>query len=105
MSYRVEILRSSSAICRWSSENHSDHWQDSKTNNWEFYVCGGNLPTVLVDVLDPGVMIFEAVGGNPNDLNISVFEVRGSASDFPELGGTDRSEVTRMREQHSLDIS
>lgn len=76
----------------------------------------------LVDVLDPLVVVLEAVGGDADELHVALREVRGPViqcpwsgialcfanstnlppRDLSELGRADGGEVTRVREEDRL---
>lgn len=68
----------------------------------EFDGCGSDFGSIRVDILDPSVMLFKAVGRNANDFNISLSEIFGTTCDFTEFGGANWSEITRVREKDGL---
>lgn len=57
-----------------------------------------NFGSELVDVLNPFVVVLQAVGRDPDDLGVARGEILGSACNFAEFGGADGCEVTRVRE-------
>jgi hypothetical protein len=61
-----------------------------------------NLATVFVYILYPVVMVLQPVSRYPNDLHVAIGKVRSATSDFPELSGADRSEISGMRKQYRL---
>ena len=60
------------------------------------------LCSKIVDVLDPVLMIFQAVRGQPDYFHISLFEFVLETRDFGEFGSADGGEVSRMGEQDCL---
>jgi hypothetical protein len=66
---------------------------------------GGDLRTIRLDVLDPCVVLIEAVSRNTDNLYVPLGEVGGSSSDFTEFGGANGGKVTRMREEDGLAIT
>lgn len=72
------------------------------TDDGELDVCWSNFATVVIDVLNPLVMVFEAVGGDSNHLDIALGEVWGAARNLPKLSRADGGKISRMREQNSL---
>ena len=73
-----------------------------QTYNRELYI--GLAP--LVDIFDPLIVRVEAVGGQTDDLDTALGEVRLAARDLGELGRANGREVVRMREEDCLeDIS
>lgn len=55
----------------------------------------------FVDVLDPGIVRSNVVGGKSDDLDTTLLEFGLLAGNLTELGGADRSEVVRVREEDS----
>lgn len=68
----MEILRSASAICRTHSVIPFTNHSDTETYDGVLDVGGA----ILVDVLDPLVVVGEAVGGDTNELHVALREVR-----------------------------
>ena len=56
----------------------------------------------LVDVLDPLVVRFDTVRGQPNDLDIALREIDLTARDFRKFGRADRGEVIGVRKKDGL---
>src|SRR5207244_5749940 len=53
----------------------------------------------LLDVLEPARVVFHTVYAQARDLAVAVVEFRLEARHVAELGGADRREILRMREQ------
>lgn len=56
---------------------------------------------VLLDVLLPEVVIFERVDAQADDLRLALLELRLQLRQSTELGGADRREVFRVREENA----
>lgn len=67
-------------------------------------IGGSDLGAERVNVLDPFMMLLEAIGRDANDLYISLLEVLGTSSNLTELGSADGGEVSRVREEDRLMI-
>lgn len=57
---------------------------------------------ILIDILHPRMVVFKAIGRNTNELDAPFLEVRGTTSDLTQLGGTNRSEISRMGKEDCL---
>lgn len=69
------------------------------------HVGRGKLGAVFVDVLYPFVMVGQVVGGDTNDFDVALRKVWAATSDFAELGGANRGEVARMREENAPGVT
>ena len=78
MSYRVEILRSASAIYIKVSTPITRQCDTRTTYNGEADGGGREPATPLLDILGPFVVILEAVGRDTDDLYIALSEIRRS---------------------------
>ena len=61
----------------------------------------GRVPLCLLDVLRPALVLVEGVDGEADDLHPAAVELTLHLGHVAELGGADRREVLRMREQDS----
>ena len=57
----------------------------------------GNLLTVLLDILDPTLVLVEAIGGETDELHTTSRKVVGATSDLAELGGANRGKIIYKR--------
>ena len=57
------------------------------------------VPLGLLDVLGPALVITDRIDGQPEDLRVALVELGLESGHVAELGGADRREVLRMREQ------
>lgn len=71
---------------------------EETTHNGKLNISGPNFGSELVDVLDPFVVVLQAIGRDPDDLGIARGKILGSACNFAELGSADGCKVTRVRE-------
>lgn len=101
MSYVVEILRSSSAICGASVKLQ---FRDIRMETCDRKLDIGRsiFRSKLVDVLDPVLMIFQVVCRQPDHFHISLFEFALKTRDFGEFGSADGGKISWMREQNCL---
>ena len=63
-----------------------------------------NLGTERVNVLDPFMVLLEAISGDTNDLDVSLLEVFSTSGDLTELSSADGGKVSRVREEDRLMI-
>lgn len=64
-------------------------------NDWELQVGAGNL----VDVLDPGIVLVNGVGGETDELDVALCELWLELCEGTKLGGTDWGEVVWVGEE------
>jgi len=76
---------------------------NSETRDGELNVGGSvNLRAIVIDILDPVMMVCEAISGDADDLHVALFEVLSATSDLTEFGRADRGEISGMGEQDCL---
>jgi hypothetical protein len=85
---------------KWKVQRSEKH--ACSTYDGELDVCVTEFGSILIDILYPGVVVLKTVGRNANELDATFFEVGGTTSDLTQLSGTNRSEVSRMREENCL---
>jgi len=69
-------------------------------NDGELHVGWSVSSAEVVDIFDPLVVVFEAIGRNSNEFNIALSKVISAASDLAELSGADGCKVSGMREEN-----
>lgn len=74
------------------------------TYDGELDISGSSLRAKIVDILHPFVVLLEAIGRDTDHLDVASCEIRGTASNFSELGGADWGKVSWMGEQNCLEI-
>ena len=74
------------------------------THDGELDIGRGNFAAEGVDVLNPLMVLLEAISGDTNDLDVSLLEVLSTSSDLTEFGSADGGKVARVREQNCLMI-
>ena len=74
------------------------------THDGELDIGRGNFAAEGVDVLDPLMVLLEAISGDTNDLDVSLLEVFSTSSDLAELSSADGGKVSRVREEDRLMI-
>ena len=62
----------------------------------------GNLCAERLDILDPSIVLLEAVGRKADELYATSSKVFGTASDFTKLSGADGGEVIYERTPVSI---
>jgi hypothetical protein len=72
------------------------------THDRELHVGRADLGSILVDILDPFVVLCQSVRRNTNEFDVSLSEVFRAPGDFTELGRAHWGEVSRVREQNGL---
>lgn len=102
MSYKTEILLSSSAIYRKLDELVTFPNMLESSYNGELNIGRTELAAKRVDVLHPLVVLLETVRGDTDHLDIALRKVGGATSDLTELGGADRGEVSGVGEEDGL---
>jgi len=70
--------------------------------DWEFDLRGCNLGSILIDVLDPFLMLVKAIGRDSDDFDVALFEIFGATGNLTELGGADGGEISGMGEENGL---
>jgi len=58
------------------------------------------LSAKLLNILDPSLVLFEAVGRETNDFHTTISKVFGATSNFAKLSGADRGKIIRMGEEN-----
>lgn len=70
--------------------------------NREVDIGGAELGTIVANVLDPLVVVFETVGRDADHLDVALCKIVLATGDLAELGGADRCKVTGVREENGL---
>jgi len=60
-----------------------------------------DLGAERLDILDPSVVLLEAIGRETDELHATISKVLGTTSDFTKLGGADGGKVIGMGEEDS----
>lgn len=69
-------------------------------NDGELHVGWSVTRAEVVDIFDPLVVVFEAIGRNSNEFDIALSKVISAASDLAKLSGADWCKVSGMREEN-----
>ena len=81
------------------------HQKTTTTHDGELHIRRARgLAAVLVDVLDPVVVLLQVVRGDANDLYVALLEVLRAARHLAELGRAHGREVARVGEENGLRV-